>query len=105
MQLDAIPGPQHCPPDLAHYSYRDEIASVPSPLVTQVEVVMQTKSGGNWSKVDSETVSHRRVDGTHGPTAAAPAAAVAPEVMALGARHIWHLPDVPRGPADLASSL
>lgn len=56
-QLDAIPGPQHCPPDLAHYSYRDEIASVPSPLATQVEVVMQTKSGGNWSKVDSETVS------------------------------------------------
>ena len=51
------PGPQHCPPDLAHYSYRDKIASVPSPLVTQVEVIMQTKSGGNWSKVDSETVS------------------------------------------------
>ncbi len=56
-QLDAIPGPQHCPPDLAHYGYKDVIAGAPSALVTQVEVQMQSKSGGSWNTVDSETVS------------------------------------------------
>jgi hypothetical protein len=57
VELDKATGPQHCPPDLAHYAYYDVIASTPNALVTQVEVIMQSKSGGSWNKVDSETVS------------------------------------------------
>ena len=57
VEIDKATGPQHCPPDLAHYVYQDQIASVPSPLVTQVEVIMQSKSGGTWNRVDSQTVS------------------------------------------------
>ena len=56
-QVEPVNGPQHCPPDLAHYSYRDELASTPSGDVVEVEVVMQTKSGGQWNDVDSEFVS------------------------------------------------
>jgi hypothetical protein len=50
-------GPEHFAPDLAHYAYEDELASTPSPDVVEVEVAMQTKSGGVFSDVDTETVS------------------------------------------------
>jgi hypothetical protein len=56
-QVEPVNGPQHCPPDLDHYFYRDELASTPSGDVVEVEVVMQTKSGGQWNDVDSEFVS------------------------------------------------
>jgi len=57
VEIDKATGPQHCPPDLAHYGYQDTIVSVPDPLVTDVEVIVQSKTGGNWNKVNSETVS------------------------------------------------
>jgi hypothetical protein len=50
-------GPEHFAPDLAHYAYNDVVASTPSPNVVEVEVAMQTKSGGVFSDVDTETVS------------------------------------------------
>jgi hypothetical protein len=50
-------GPEHFAPDLAHYQYQDVLASTPSPNVVEVEVAMQTKSGGVFSDVDTETVS------------------------------------------------
>ena len=55
--LEELPGPQHCPPDLAHVSFNDVLAGTPSALAVEMEVVMQTKSGGQWNEVDSETVS------------------------------------------------
>ena len=57
VQLAEVPGPQHCPPDLAHYAYRDTLHSYTSPLAAKVEVELQTKSGGTWNKVSSQTVS------------------------------------------------
>jgi hypothetical protein len=56
-QVEPVNGPQHCPPDLDHYSYQDVLASTPSGDVVEAEVVMQTKSGGQWNDVDSELVS------------------------------------------------
>lgn len=56
-EIDKDTGPQHCPPDLAHYDYQDTIASIPNALVTEVEVIMQSKSGGSWNDVDSVSVS------------------------------------------------
>ena len=55
--VEAINGPQHCPPDLAHYAFGDVLASTPSALVTDVELLLQSKTGGNWSTVNSTTVS------------------------------------------------
>ena len=57
VQLAEVPGAQHCPPDLAHYAYRDTLNSYTSPLATQVEVRLETKTGGTWNKVSSKTVS------------------------------------------------
>jgi hypothetical protein len=56
-QVEVIDGPEHFAPDLAHYAYQDVLASTPSPNVVEVEVAMQTKSGGVFSDVDTETVS------------------------------------------------
>jgi hypothetical protein len=55
--VQGINGPQHCPPDLAHYAFSDVLASTPSALVTDVELLLQSKTGGNWSTVNSTTVS------------------------------------------------
>jgi hypothetical protein len=57
VQLAEVPGPQHCPPDLAHYAYRDTLNSYTSPLAAKVEVRLETKSGGIWNLVSSKTVS------------------------------------------------
>jgi hypothetical protein len=55
--VEAINGPQHCPPDLAHYEFNDVLAGTPSGLVTDVQLLLQSKTGGNWNTVESETVS------------------------------------------------
>ena len=57
VQLADVPGAQHCPLDLAHYAYRDTLNSYTSPLVSKVEVRLETKTGGTWNKVSSKTVS------------------------------------------------
>jgi hypothetical protein len=56
-EVEVIDGPEHFAPDLAHYAYNDVLASTPSGSVVEVEVAMQTKSGGVFSDVDTETVS------------------------------------------------
>ena len=55
-QVEAVNGPQHCPPDLAHYSSKTSSPAL-RPVVVEIEVVMQTKSGGQWNDVDSELIS------------------------------------------------
>jgi hypothetical protein len=57
VQLAEVPGAQHCPPDLAHYAYRDTLNSYTSPLAASMEVELQTKTGGTWNRVSSKTVS------------------------------------------------
>jgi hypothetical protein len=80
VQLAEVPGPQHCPPDLAHYAYRDTLNSYTSPLAAKVEVRLETKSGGTWNKRSprrpspSPSSTLRRSDGSRPP-----AAAVAPQ--------------------------
>ena len=48
-ELDVLNGPKHCAPDNDYYSFGDRLDSFTSPLVSQIEVVMQSDSGGEWS--------------------------------------------------------
>ena len=48
-ELDVLNGPKHCAPDNDYYSFGDRLDSFTSPLVSQIEVVMKSDSGGEWS--------------------------------------------------------
>jgi hypothetical protein len=55
--VEEVRGPRHCAPDAGYYNYHDVLAGTPSGLVTQMEVILERRSGGGWIEVDSDTVS------------------------------------------------
>jgi hypothetical protein len=51
-----VNGPQHSAPDNGYYPFGDTIATAPSSGTTRVQVAMQSKTGGVWSDVNTQTV-------------------------------------------------
>jgi hypothetical protein len=51
-----VDGPQHSAPDNGYYRYGDTIATAPSSGSNRVQVAMQSKTGGAWSDVNTQTV-------------------------------------------------
>lgn len=51
-----VNGPQHSAPDNGYYRYADTIAAAPSSGANSVQVAMQSKTGGVWSDVNTQTV-------------------------------------------------
>jgi hypothetical protein len=57
LRTATVDGPQHCPADDAHYQEHDTLAAPASSLASKVEVAMQSKTGGVWQDVNTQTVS------------------------------------------------
>jgi hypothetical protein len=55
--VEEVRGPKHCAPDAGYHRFHDVLAGTPSDVVTEMEVVLERKAGGDWIEVESDTVS------------------------------------------------
>jgi hypothetical protein len=55
--LETVNGRKECPADLSHQPFPVTLDATATGSVNRVEIVLQTKNGGSWQDVDSQTVS------------------------------------------------
>jgi hypothetical protein len=55
-QTGEVKGPQHCPTDNSHQHYDDTLAVPATTQASRVQVALQSKTGGVWQDVNTQTV-------------------------------------------------